>query len=86
MADYVAENAEKTRRAVVCGRRVTFYRRKRVKGQYRSPEPVWPCTYRDHRQACEAADLWAQQGKLIQPRASGAASRAKRARQMEMTL
>jgi hypothetical protein len=81
MKTHVAENEEKTRRAVVHGRKVWFYRRKPKRERYCSPLPVWHDCYADHEQAVAAADQWANQAKLVRPRrkASGATQTVERA-------
>lgn len=68
MKTHVAQNDSKTRRAVVNGRRVQFFRRRLSEERYTSPYPVWHDTYPDHKKAVEAADFYAKTGNIMFPR------------------
>jgi hypothetical protein len=65
MKHYENQNVDKTRRAVVTGKRVCFYRRSARKGTYCSPYPVWNEFYEDFEVACQAADAWVNRGILL---------------------
>jgi hypothetical protein len=62
----VFQNQRKTRRAVVGGRNVIFYRRTPLAGQkYTPPQQVWFQTYSTHEIAMEAARLWRDGGGIL---------------------
>lgn len=65
MKTHVAENVEKTRRAVATGNRVVFYRRKRKAHGYSEPRQCWERVCNTHEQAAQAADRWANEIKLV---------------------
>jgi hypothetical protein len=64
MRQHIAQNEDKSRRAVVTGRKVDFYFRPTPKGKYTAPRKVWFTYARDHEEAVRAADKYVVNGKL----------------------
>lgn len=67
MKTYVAQNDMKTRRAVVSGRKVQFFRRRPSREHYTSPVPIWHDNYPNHEKAVEAADFYIKTGNVMFP-------------------
>lgn len=66
MRSHTADNADKSRRAVVCEKKVVFFlRRRKTKGKVLYP--VWNRTYPSFEDAVRAADIWAAGGGVMEP-------------------
>lgn len=64
MKQHTAENPEKTRRASVLGKAVTFFRKERTKKGLTELRRWWSESFDTHELAVQAAEAWANDTKM----------------------